>query len=460
MVHVHSDLSTGDFPLEDLASTAERQGIGALLLSENYLIRIEYGLPPFRALTRVAYEEPNVLAGGLERYLARVAAVRRLHPRLLILPGVEVIPHYYWSGSPLTMAMQLHNTQKNLLVFGLADAEALRALPATGNRGPALYSWQSVLDLVPGVLAVVGLTLLMTKRRRRRRVGRAVVVIRRRPWLVGGGLLVVGLVALVRAWPFTVDRYPPWRDHGLEPHQVLIDRVDALGGATMWSFPEAPDSGERQIGPVRVAWETEPYSDDLLKTFRYTAFGAIYEQATRVAEPGGVWDRLLGQYAAGERSRPAWAIGESGFHGPRAGKRLGTIQTVFLLPERTEPALLDALRRGRLYAVQRMPEVALVLGEFTVTAAGATALSGDTLRVAPGTPVEVRVAIEASDGSGQPVRITLVRNGGAVEAWAGPTPFRAAYRDVATSQGLVFRVDVRGRMPHRLLTSPIFVAPS
>jgi hypothetical protein len=53
VLHVHSDLSTGDFSLEQLAGMAERQGIGALLVTENYLLRVEYGLPPFRALTRV-----------------------------------------------------------------------------------------------------------------------------------------------------------------------------------------------------------------------------------------------------------------------------------------------------------------------------------------------------------------------------------------------------------------------
>src|SRR5436853_409778 len=60
IVHVHSDLSTGDFPLEELTDMAERQGLGAVLLSENYLTRVEYSLPPFRALTRVAYESRSV----------------------------------------------------------------------------------------------------------------------------------------------------------------------------------------------------------------------------------------------------------------------------------------------------------------------------------------------------------------------------------------------------------------
>src|SRR6516225_8419384 len=47
VLHLHSDLSTGDFSLERLTAMAEQQNIGALLLTENYLLRIEWGLPPF-----------------------------------------------------------------------------------------------------------------------------------------------------------------------------------------------------------------------------------------------------------------------------------------------------------------------------------------------------------------------------------------------------------------------------
>jgi hypothetical protein len=257
-----------------------------------------------------------------------------------------------------------------------------------------------------------------------------------------------------------VDRFPPWDDFGLEPHQALIDHVERLGGATVWSFPEAPDSGERRMGPVRVSWRTEPSPDDLMRTFRYTAFGALYEQPTRVSEPGGTWDRLLAQYAAGERSRPAWAVGESGFHDLSAGKRLGPVQTVMLVRERSEPAVLEALRRGRLYALMRTPEMGLTLDEFAATAAGGVARSGERLAVPPGTTVDVRVAVSASDGGAHPVRVTLVRNGVPAEAWTGQTPLRLTHRDTTGTGLLVFRVDARGRSPHHLLTSPIFVGPT
>ena len=456
VLHVHSDLSTGDFPLERLATMAEKAGVGALLLSENYLLRVEYGLPPFRALTRAVREERSILDRGVAPFLERVAEARRRNPRVLILPGVEVLPHYYWTGSPMTLDMTVHNTQKNLLVFGVTDPAALGSLPTSGNAGAGRFTWAAAIDLVPGLLLIPGALLLLTKRRVLQRVGRAVVVVRRRRWMAGGSLCVLGALALARAWPFTADPYPPYKDLGLGPHQDLIDHVDRLGGATVWSLPEARDSGEQWVGPVRVAWRTDPYPDDLLRTARYTAFGAIYEDTTRFELPGGGWDRLLAQYAAGERSRPAWAVGESGFHGFTAGKSVGPLQTVFLVSERSERGVLDALKRGRMYAVdQRHAGTGLALGEFAVSDGAAAAVSGETLRVPAGTPIEVRVAVQTLDGTARDMRVTLVRNGAVAGAWVGRTPFRQVHREVFDGAPVFYRLDVRG--PGRLLSNPVFV---
>ena len=79
----------------------------------------------------------------------------------------------YWAGLnkakrsvALALDMAVHETQKNMLVFGLPNA-ALRALPVTGNRIGG-FGWSSVLDALPCVLLVPGLYLLTLKRRRLR----------------------------------------------------------------------------------------------------------------------------------------------------------------------------------------------------------------------------------------------------------------------------------------------------
>jgi hypothetical protein len=458
VLHVHSTLSTGTQSLDDLAVTAERNGIGALLLSENYLLRVEYGLPPFRALTRVAYEEPSVL-GGLESYLAKVADVRRRHPRLVIVPGLEVVPHYHWSGTPIGLDLRLHDTQKNVLLFGAGDVAALQRLPVTGNPGVRTLGAQSVIDALPVVLIGVGAVVLARPRVHRRRLGTALVRVRQRRWLLGGVLLALGVAALVRGWPFTVDRYPPWRDYGVEPHQTLIDAVESRGGVAVWSFPEAPDAGERHVGPVKVSWRTQPYPDDLLRTGGYTAFGGVYEQPTQFTRPGGPWDRVLTQYAARERSRPIWTVGESGFHGPRAGKRIGPVQTVFFVAERSEAGVLDALKRGRMYALRNSGGVALVLSDMTAVGPGGAVGMGETLAAPPGTAIEIRGTVEATGADASPVRVTLVKNGEVAGSWIGPPPLRIAHRDTVTARRAVYRIEARVSAADYLVANPVFVGP-
>src|SRR5256886_14631813 len=172
---------------------------------------------------------------------------------------------------------------------------ALERLPVIGNDAGGVIGLQTVRDLLPAVLIVRGVLLLARPRTHRRPLGRAVVIVRRRAWLPGLTLGAIGVSALVRAWPFTHPVHPAWADAGSAPYQDLIDYVERRGGVSVWSLPEARDAGEQAVGPVRVTWETEPYPDDLMKTFGYTAFGAIYDDTTRFERPAEGWDRRLGE---------------------------------------------------------------------------------------------------------------------------------------------------------------------
>ncbi|HEU5194688.1 MAG TPA: hypothetical protein VFW70_08100, partial [Methylomirabilota bacterium] len=74
------------------------------------------------------------------------------------------------------------------------------------------------------------------------------------------------------------------------------------------------------------------------------------------------------------------------------------------------------------------------------------------------TPIDVRIAVDASDGGRHDVRVTLVRNGGLEALERGATPFRAVRRVNAEAAPLVLRVEARGAQ-QRVLANPIFVKP-
>ncbi|MEK7367474.1 MAG: hypothetical protein AAB195_05915, partial [candidate division NC10 bacterium] len=170
-------------------------------------------------------------------------------------------------------------------------------------------------------------------------------------------------------------------------------------------------------------------------------------------------DRRLQEFALGRLSTPGWAVGEAGFHFEgQAGKSLVNVLTVLWVRERTVAGVTEALRAGRGVAVQGTGAYRLGLDRFEVSAGGRAAGIGETLVAPPGAPVLVRTAVAASDGLAHPVEVLLVRSGEVVARRAGPTPLALEYREGGLGGAAdVYRVQVRGETPHRLLSNPIFV---
>jgi len=458
--HVHSTWSTGSASLDGLAAAAERAGIQAVILTENYLARFEYGLLPFRRILRWSEGVSSLTPERLPAYLAAVREAQARHPGVLLVPGVEVLPHYRWSGSPWNGTLTLHNTQKNLLVVGL-DLPALKGLPVAGNTEGVPIRWGASAAAVVGavLLATAGVYLAGSRSRRRIPLQRVTVVEARPRRLPGVALILLAVLLLLNNFPARAFPFDPYRDAGVAPYQALIRYVAEGGGLTFWSLPEARDLHVLSRGPFRVTVRTEPYPEDLLATDGYTGFGGIYEDTTTFTDPGGGWDRRLQEFALGRRRTPGWAVGEAAYHFEgQAGKSLVNVLTVLWVRERTVGGVTEALRAGRGVAVQGTAAYRLGLDRFEVSAGGRPAGIGETLVAPPGAPVLVRTAVVASDGMARPIEVLLVRSGEVVARRAGPTPLALEYREGGPGEAAdVYRVQVRGEIPHQLLSNPIFV---
>ena len=112
-LHVHSTLSTGTLTLDQLAERARELGIDAIVLSENFALRYEYGLPPLRGVFKVSRTVPSVSARSADRFLQDLAAAQARHPDVLFVPGVEVAPHYYWTGDRKSTRLNSSHSQQS-----------------------------------------------------------------------------------------------------------------------------------------------------------------------------------------------------------------------------------------------------------------------------------------------------------------------------------------------------------
>jgi hypothetical protein len=462
VLHVHSRWSTGDDSLDDLAARAHGVGVEAIFLTENHLLRFEYGLPPLRGLLRYRAQFPSVLSERPEAFLAAVEAANARQREVLLIPGVQVVPHYFWTGSLLDGTLTMHDTQKTLLTLGLYRPEDYRGLPVAGNYAAVRWSPWSLCLLSPVLLVIPGVWLLHTHRSRVVRLRHFRITERRRR--IGPGVLCLALAAilLVNNYPFRGDPASPYDSTaGLRPHQEVIDFVNGRGGVAVWSLPEARDHQEATIAGFHATIHTDPYPGDLLRTDRFSAFGGIYEDTTTFAEPGRGWDRLLLDYLDGRRSTPAWAVGESAYHHEgQAGKWLGAVQTV-LLAERNDPAtLLAALRGGRAYAMLRTREESLALDRFQViNPGGASAEMGARLTSRAGDRPAVEAVIGAGGGRRLAVETRLIRSGLVVHSVKGDTPVTLRWLEPPLPPGakLYYRLDIRGPGGLWILSNPIFL---
>jgi hypothetical protein len=461
-LHVHSTWSSGNLSLEDLARLASTRGIGAILLADNHLQSFEYGLPPLRGLLRYRVRFPSVVSNGPEAFLRAVESAGARHPDVLIVPGVEVIPQYFWTGSLFDGSLTMHNGQKNLLALGLYKPEDYWELPAVGNT--AAGPWSPWL-LSPVLLAIPGIWLLRSTRRRVMRLRYFQVVEKRRRTVPGVLCLLAGVLLLVNNYPFRrapVSAYDG--SAGLRPYQDVIDFVAARHGLTAWSLPEASDHQVVTVSSLRATLRTEPYPADLLRTDRFTAFAGLYEDTTTFTTPGHGWDQLLLEYLHGRRVAPAWAVGEAAFHYEgQAGKRLGDVQTVALAERKDPSGVLDALRSGRAYCRLRTNDENLALDRFQVSSPHAeTAEAGDRLALPPGDRPDVHAVVESVTGRRLSIEVRLIRSGAVVQTLHAETPATLRWTEppLASNARLYYRLEARGPAGLRVLSNPIFVQAS
>ncbi len=453
-IQISSSISDGDLALEEIVRIARNNGFQAVIMTDRDHLQWEYGLWPFRNLVKTRQSLASLATYGAGKYLEKIAALQQQYSDIIIIPGTEVAPFYYWEGSPQTYNFKLKNWHKHILVVGLNKANDYENLPAVVNKRSLRLPWGKE-DLVlfwPFLLLVLGV-ICVRKRKYNYRDDRGHAL---GPYssfwrALGFTLIFFSVLGVVNNYPYRRLKFDQYHgDQGIQPYQFLIDYANRQGALTYWAHPEAANISKR--GDIKI--ETDYYADDLLRTQRYTGFAVFYDGFNKVGRIGGLWDTILKEYCAGQRNTPVWAIAAVAYdQGGNLDSRLQSLETVALVPNLNQAAILQALKSGRTYVIHG--DRKLRLQEFSIrdTRTQSSAVAGEQVKV-QGLP---RLTIAGSGSSG-PVKIQLIRNGINIKTFEVQAPFMINYIDQINKTGgkMYYRLEISNDKAV-LVTNPIFV---
>jgi hypothetical protein len=403
---------------------------------------MEYGLLPFRNILKKRVELNSINRKGAENYLEALKKAREKYPDMILIPGSESAPFYYWKGSLLSKNLTAHDHERRLLTIGMERPQDYRSLPVIHNGFSTRYLYHFLpRTFLFFVAFILGLFLLKEKG------------VFRTSGIIVSAICFLGMLD---AHPFRSSPFSQYDDHqGIAPYQLLIDDVNQKNGFAFWNYPETR-SGIRKQGPV--FFNTPPYPEVLEESRNYTGFAAVYGDAITATEPGKQWDRNLQAYCNGKRERPAWGIATADFHKDGgAGQKLGDFPTVFLVHRKTKAEILSALKAGRMYAVRTNYPQGILLKEFSVSAdgGGAKATLGEEI-VLNGHP-RIQISLAYKNPVEKEVKVRLIRSGKLIETFTGKLPMKIDYEDKYHRPGekIYYRMDMTGH--GSLVSNPIFV---
>ncbi len=482
-LHAHSRFSNGRFEISELTAYAHQRRIDVLGITDSFLTKVRYGVGPWKKLISYSASRNSVLDMGVDKYLASLGAAQRQFEDVILIPGLEVAPYYYWQGD-LFDGLKLFDFDHHILVFGVHDPKVIRNLPVIENETWAntRRDWGAAIG--PAAMILCGAILIFFKRERVVRLTYFSIRKRRRFWLLGLVFLIVGGGWAYNEYPFGSLSDPYSAKDDVRAYQQLIDFVRAHAGLTFLSYPEArvADIGMRGATMVSAA-----HPDDLWLLDLYTGFEGVYGGDFRVTQPGNVWDRVLVDYLqSGRRSWPSVITGID-FHDFKAKGgwyELNRGQTVLWAKNKDEASVFNALRLGRGYAIfQPVAGEEVTLRDFALKSGENTAIAGEAIQAA--SPVSVTAVVDWSphvedstlqslvtrNGEGasraaanstppvlqKPAHLELIRNGERIDSTDSQLPMRVNRTEALAPGKYYYRLRVVFGPYQELLSNPIFV---
>jgi hypothetical protein len=423
-VHLSSTASGDRYSIRDLAQILNKNQIEVGLLSDHLNAEVEYGIWPLRNLIKKTVSRPSIVSFGIKNYLAEINKINALS-QVTLIPGGEVAPFYYWEGSLWTKNLALRNWHRHLLILGLTEPEDYENIPTLSNGLSRRFSMSSLINLLYIGFFILGLIIYKKKSSKTLSFqGINYQIPTRKNKIIGFMFVSVALIFLVNNFPYKLQKYDAYHgDPGAEPYQDVINYVNDQGGLTFWAHPEVGHN-------LRANWVeaySPPYPELLLQTSDYTGFAIFWEGMKTIGVPGGIWDKVLLDYCAGNRSKPIWAIGELDFENAEDATLIRETSTIVLSRGHTAERVLEALRSGRMYATRNFSGDYLKLTEFSLSTQdrSAKAVMGETLN---GLSIPI-IKISVASSKESKFKIQLIRDGEIIEEFNFDQSIEIEYRD-------------------------------
>jgi hypothetical protein len=459
VIHVHSTISNGEKTPEEIVQLAEEKGMKVVIFTDHDTMRWSYGTPPLKGVLQKVVEQNSILKYGAANYINTIEGLNEKYPDMLIMHGAEAIPFYYWQGSFLKDTLVLQSGNKHILVMGLQTPSGYENLPSVGNGFPSIFTIESFFSLWPLGLFLLG-WLLISLRKNKNSTENEDSNKTKYNKTAGIVCFFVGVVFLVNNFPFKTPLFDQYHDDQyVFPYQYLIDYANENNALTFWAHPEVDRSME--IAGIKVV--SSPYEEYLLNTFDYTGIAIFSEGMRRVGPPGGIWDQILLQYCAGLREKPVWVIGEVDYK--VQDFPIDETQTIFLLKEKNNKAILNALSTGKMYAAMGAAN-SLTLNSFVIedVDSGKLAFMGDEITMKDKPRIRIVVTVDDSDKSSEygkrSFNIDLIRNGSVIKTFETDGSIDIAYDDDYHNPGekVYYRLAIdTGYLFRGIVSNPVFV---
>ncbi len=440
---IKTRFSTGCSTVEEVAELARQRGVDVVLYSDLLRDSLEYGIAPFERIFRKKEEMPSILSYGTMGYLSEIQSIGKKNPDILLIPGMEANPFYYWTGSVFSDDLVAHDVEKRLWAFGLTSPEDYEQTPVLNSNFSKRVSGSISPYFMGGIILFLAGGFMAFKD-----IYRKAAV----------GLAIAALLITFNYHPFQSSSFDQYHGaQGIAPYQEWIDHVNAEGGLVFWTGLNAPN-GNRKMGSTQL--ETMPYPEDLVLSQNATGFESISFEATPQIESGMEWDHILKEYILNKRDKPLWGMGGNPVTcDGENGQTLGQTRTIVLARERSQEAILDAMKSGRMYAVRQVDDNRLSLDDFKLLDrnTGRVATLGQELALED--YPELRGSIRSLNGGEKSAIVTIIRNGTIIKEETVPLPYQFSWQDkeVEKRGRSYYRINVSVGETERLSSNPIFV---